>query len=199
MYRSKGRLLVVGGAVALVVVLLAVAAYTMGRSSSAGAPPAGSPPTPETTGICEFVEHSAGGAATTAANGLYQLALANLGEQDPAAVEKILTRYVEADQRARMRTYLATARSTLTAVVDMPVGYQAVAYDPAVALIRLLVVDAGVTADGTPKTAAGVIDVTLHWDATQGFWRMASWPGNDNPATLTDLLRDMEPFCHAAV
>ncbi len=202
MYRGRGRIVVVVCLVGLFVgVLVVTVAFALSGSGS-GTTSTG-PATVEETPACSFVEHSAGGAATTAVSGLYQLALANLGEQDPtpehaAAVEKILDRYVISDQRQAMRTYLAAARSTLSVVVDMPVGYQVVAYDPSTAMIRLLVVDAGATEDGVAKSASGLIDVTLRWDSTQEFWRMVSWPGNDNPDALAGLLHGMKAFCHAA-
>lgn len=202
MHQGRGRIIAVVG-VALVAVLLGVGAFAVGRSGSATTAGPAAAAVAETKSACEVVDHSPSGAATTAVAGLYQLALANLGEADPApdkvaAVEKILDRYVIADQRARMRAYLSSARSTLTLVLDMPVGYQVVAYDPTTALIRLLVVDAGAGADGTAKAASGLIDVTLRWDETQGFWRMVSWPGNDDPAALAGLLRGVKGFCHTA-
>ena len=199
--------------------MLGVGSFAMGRSSAAVQDVAGACRDRlhehGRDRACSVVEHSPEGAATTAASGLYELALANMGSpaaspERAKAVEKILTRYVVAEQRSIMRQYLETSQSTLTGILDMPMAYQVVSYgqpgDPAAstndastAVIRLLVVDYGTSADGTPKSSSGVIDATLQWDETQGFWRLASWPGNDDPAALTGLLQSVKGFCHAAL
>lgn len=218
MYRRR-RIVAVAG-VLVIALMLGVGSFAMGRSSAAVKPTetmVGPPVSGVGTGStteCSVVQHSPEGAATTAASGLYELALANMGS--PAAsperaqtVEKILARYVVAEQRSVMRQYLETSQSTLTDILEMPMAYQVVSYgepgDPAgapdasTAVIRLLVVDYGRAADGTPKSSSGVIDATLHWDPTQDFWRLASWPGNDDPAALTGLLQNVKGFCHAAL
>ena len=173
MYRRR-RIVATAGIV-VIALMLGVGAFAMGRSSAAdtaSAAPSGPPPTNAgATDGCSVVEHSPEGAATTAASGLYELALADIGitgrlAERAKAVEKILTRYVVADQRSLMRQYLEASQSTLTNILDMPVAYQVVAYgqsaDPAAppsdastAIIRLLVVDYGTSADGTSKSSSG--------------------------------------------
>ena len=203
-----------------IVILLGVAMYAMGRSSASPAPRSASaaPPAsvPGSSEACSVVEHSPEGAATTAASGLYELALANLGTPDSSPdrakdIERILARYVVADQRPVMRQYLDSTQSTLTDIHEMPVAYQVVSYGDGAggpgptppasatsAVVRLLVVDYARAADGTARSTTGVIDATLRWDETQGFWRLASWPGNDDPAALDALLANSKGFCHAA-
>ena len=213
------RRVVATAGILVIALMLGVGSFAMGRSSATDKTAAAtSGPPPTTTGAtaaCSVVEHSPEGAATTAASGLYELALANMGSpaaspERAKAVEKILARYVVAEQRSIMRQYLEASQSTLTDILNMPMAYQVVSYgqpgDPAAspddastAVIRLLVVDYGTSADGTPKSSSGVIDVTLQWDETQGFWRLASWPGNDDPAALTGLLQSEKGFCHAAL
>jgi hypothetical protein len=216
MYPRRRILALTGGLV--LAVALGAALFAMGRSSAtvtrADAASGTPPPASGSTEKCSVVEHSPEGAATTAAVGLYQLALADMGSpasspERAKAVESILARYVVPEQRSVMRQYLQTSQSTLTDILETPLAYQVVSYgqpgnrsaspDTATeAVIRLLVVDYGRTTDGAPKSSSGVIDATLQWDETQGFWRLAKWPGNDDPAALAQLLQNVKGFCHAA-
>jgi hypothetical protein len=216
MYRRRRILARVGGL--MLAVAVGVGLFAMGRSSATATKAAAASETPPSSSgssdKCAVVEHSPEGAATTAAVGLYQLALANMGSpasspQRTKTVEDILARYVVPDQRSVMREYLQASQSTLTDILETPLAYQVVSYgqpgnasaspDSATeAVIRLLVVDYGRAADGTSKSSSGVIDATLQWDATQGFWRLAKWPGNDDPAALAQLLQNKKGFCHAA-
>src|SRR6516225_2990966 len=107
MYRRRRILARAGGL--MLAVAVGVGLFVMGRSSATvtktAAAATTAPPSSGASEKCSVVEHSSEGAATTAAVGLYQLALANMGSPASSAdraktVESILARYVVPEQRS---------------------------------------------------------------------------------------------------
>jgi hypothetical protein len=121
---------------------------------------------------------------TAAIDGLHQLALANLTPPQ-ADADKVLERYVAPDRRPLMRAYLAKMPAPFVAITTDVLAWSPVSYTDSIAVIRLATADTTTTATGEQKTSQAVTTVTLVWDGTQGWWRLATWTvGNVNVADV---------------
>jgi hypothetical protein len=174
--------------------------FLIGRAS--GSPARATAAPAQTAGPCPAVaDHTAEGAATTAAAGLAALAVIDLAPAStpdlPVTIEQTLARYVVPEQRAAVRAYLAADTPALDGAATVPVAYAVSSYSDDVAAVRLLAVDYA-RHDGKNVTAAGVITATLRWDATQELWRLVTWPADPDPEAVAKVAGSGRLYCHVA-